>query len=127
MSRVPFFCLKCYKRHKSWKIWKFVSYISLKYFKGVLSGLGQFLSTESPLKMIKNAFYFTLKALFVLKISFVLTFRSYICSLLDGKNDSLLVAEIARCKNSLGTHFKFRSLLLVAEVDYRKTIFRYSL
>ena len=25
-------------------------------------------ATESPLKMIKNAFYFTLKALFVLKI-----------------------------------------------------------
>ena len=37
-------------------------------FKGSLSGLGQFWATESPLKMIKNAFYFTLKALFVLKI-----------------------------------------------------------
>ena len=28
----------------------------------------KFLSTESPLKVIKNAFYFTIKALFVLKI-----------------------------------------------------------
>ena len=28
----------------------------------------QFLIPESPLKMMKNAFYFTLKALFVLKI-----------------------------------------------------------
>ena len=37
-------------------------------FKGALSGLRQSLATESPLKMIKNAFYFTLKALFVLKI-----------------------------------------------------------
>ena len=37
-------------------------------FKGALSGLGQFLATESPLKMMKNAFYFTSKALFVLKI-----------------------------------------------------------
>ena len=36
--------------------------------KGALSGLRQFLATESPLKMMKNAFYFTLKALFVLKI-----------------------------------------------------------
>ena len=36
--------------------------------KGVLSGLRQFFATESPLKMMKNAFYFTLKALFVLKI-----------------------------------------------------------
>ena len=37
--------------------------------KGALSGLRQFLATEKPLKMMKNAFYFTLKALFVLKIS----------------------------------------------------------
>ena len=37
-------------------------------FKGVLSGLRQFLTTESPLKMMKNAFYFTSEALFVLKI-----------------------------------------------------------
>ena len=32
-------------------------------FKGALSGLRQFLATESPLKMMKNAFYFTSKAL----------------------------------------------------------------
>ena len=33
------------------------------------------MATESPLKMMKNVFYFTLKTLFVLKIlSFVLTF-----------------------------------------------------
>ena len=38
------------------------------YIRGALSGLRQFLATESPLKMIKNAFYLTLKALFVLKI-----------------------------------------------------------
>ena len=36
--------------------------------KGALSGLIQFLATESPLKMMKNAFDFTVKALFVLKI-----------------------------------------------------------
>ena len=40
----------------------------LKLFKGALSGLRQFLATESLLKMMKNAFYFTSKALFVLKI-----------------------------------------------------------
>ena len=39
-----------------------------KLIKGALSGLRQFFVTESPLKMMKNAFYFTLKALFVLKI-----------------------------------------------------------
>ena len=37
-------------------------------FKGALSGLRQFLEIESPLKMMKNTFYFTSKALFVLKI-----------------------------------------------------------
>ena len=36
--------------------------------KGTLSGLRHFLATESPLKMMKNAFYFTTKVLFILKI-----------------------------------------------------------
>ena len=35
--------------------------------KGALSGLRRFLATEDPLKMMKNAFYITSKALFVLK------------------------------------------------------------
>ena len=38
------------------------------HIKGALWGLRQFLITESPLKMKKNVFYFTLKVLFVLKI-----------------------------------------------------------
>ena len=37
-------------------------------FKGLLLGLRQALNIESPLKMVKNAFYFILKALFVLEI-----------------------------------------------------------
>ena len=41
---------------------------SFLYLKGALSGLRQFLATESALKMMKNAFYFTSKAPFVLKI-----------------------------------------------------------
>ena len=40
----------------------------IKYFKDALLGLRQFLATESPLKMMKNDFYFTSKALFVHKI-----------------------------------------------------------
>ena len=39
-----------------------------KIFKGALSGLRQFLETESPLKVIKNTFYFTAKVFLVLKI-----------------------------------------------------------
>ena len=41
---------------------------SKSILKGAFSGLRQFLTFESPLKMMKNAFYFTLKARFVLKI-----------------------------------------------------------
>ena len=45
------------------------------YFLISLSGLRQFLANERSLKLIKNAFYFILKGLFVLKIKiFVLTF-----------------------------------------------------
>ena len=36
--------------------------------KGALSGLRQFLTTESPLKMMENTSYLSSKALFVLKI-----------------------------------------------------------
>ena len=36
--------------------------------KGTLSGLGQFLVTEGSLNLVANAFYFTLKARFILKI-----------------------------------------------------------
>ena len=46
--------------------------------KSALAGLRQVLATGSPLEMMKNAFYFTLKALFFLKILdlkiFILTF-----------------------------------------------------
>ena len=38
------------------------------YVKGALSGLTKILAAESYLKMMKNAFYFTLKVLFVLRI-----------------------------------------------------------
>ena len=36
--------------------------------KDALSSLKQFLTAESPLKLMKNVFYFTLKALLILKI-----------------------------------------------------------
>ena len=42
--------------------------MQLRKFKGALSGPRQVFATESPLKMMKNALYFTSKALFVLKI-----------------------------------------------------------
>ena len=47
--------------------------------KGELSGLRQFSATVSPLKMMKNAFYFTLKAFFVFKILQFLSWRFLSC------------------------------------------------
>ena len=44
------------------------SYFFFAKIKGALSGLRQFLAAQSPLKKMKNYFYFTSKALFVLKI-----------------------------------------------------------
>ena len=49
-------------------MWFFARFRTICTIKGALSGLGQFLATESPLKMMKNAFYFTWKAPFVLTI-----------------------------------------------------------
>ena len=44
---------------------RFIVVLKLLMFKGALSDLRQILATESPLKMMKNAFYFTSKAIFL--------------------------------------------------------------
>ena len=52
--------------------------------KGALPGLKQFWATRSPLKFMKNNFYFTLKALFVLKMfTFLSRFFGYVEKRLD--------------------------------------------
>ena len=43
-------------------------YTGRQVLKGAMSGLRQLPATENFLKMMKNAFYFTLKSIFVLKI-----------------------------------------------------------
>ena len=48
--------------------------------KGTLSGMRQFFATENPLEMMKNAFYFTLKALIIYK-----TFKFLYCFFSDLK------------------------------------------
>ena len=64
--------LRCLHNNSTIRIPRFqnkaVLYFICYLVKGALSGLRQFLATKSPLKMSKNALYFTLKALFVLKI-----------------------------------------------------------
>ena len=53
--------------------------------KGALSGFKNFLATESPLKVIKNTFYLTLKSIFVLKIF------KFLCDLLVMKRNSRII------------------------------------
>ena len=52
------------------KLWNLLptSIKTSAYLRGALSCLRQFLGTENPLKMIKHAFYFTLKPLSILRI-----------------------------------------------------------
>ena len=57
--------MDCINERKLWIVYK--DNIS-SCFKGALSGLRQFLAIKSPLKMMKNAFCFTSKGLFILKI-----------------------------------------------------------
>ena len=59
----------------------------LSKLKGVLSGLRQILAIESPLKMMKNAFYFTSKVHFVLKIfKFLSWLFGHVAKRLDKKD-----------------------------------------
>ena len=53
-------------------------------FKGALSGLELFLATKSPFKMMKYAFYFMLKVLFVIKI---FKFLSRVFGLVEKRRD----------------------------------------
>ena len=55
------------KQRKSTK--PYLSQYNANSVKGAFSGLRQFLASESTLKIRKNTFYFTLKVLFVRKIS----------------------------------------------------------
>ena len=56
----------------------------LSNIKGALLGLRQYLVHDSPFKMMKIAFYFTLKALFVLKI---FKFLSYLFVHVEKRTD----------------------------------------
>ena len=60
------------------------------YLQGPLSGLRQFLTIESPLKMMKNTFYFMLKVLFVLEIS---TFLSWIFGYVEKRLDKKVMVN----------------------------------
>ena len=56
--------------------------------KGALSGLRQFLATERSLKMVKNDFYFTLKALLILEIKFLFWIFGHVGKRLNKKAEA---------------------------------------
>ena len=75
--------------------------------KGTLSGLRQFLATESPVKVMKNTFYFISKALFVLKIfEFLSQHFGHVAKRLDKKNkaDFKFYDVTAWLTNNYNTH-----------------------
>ena len=60
---------------------------SCRSFKDARSGQRNILATEIPLKMLKNAFYFTSKAIFVFKIFKFLSWRfRHVVERLDKKD-----------------------------------------
>ena len=89
-------------------------FLALKFkdnpFKGAHSGLRSFLATESPLKVMENVFYFTSKALFVLKIFEFLSwlFGHVVAKRLDQKdNVNVKLYDVtAWLTNSCNTHIQ---------------------
>ena len=87
------------------------------FFKGAPSGLRQFLATESLLKIMKNAFYFTLKAFFVPKIfKFLSWFFGHVVKLLDYKDKAnFKIHDVTTwLTNNCKAH--------IAEEEYQKNI-----
>ena len=85
-----------YTLQQTWKIsaaglFKYVCFFVITRYervKGALSSLKQFWATESPLKMMENAFYFTSNVLFALKIfKFLSGHFGHISKQLDQKDE----------------------------------------
>ena len=82
-------------------------HICFDNFKGALSDLRQFFSTESTFKMMKNAFYFTSKALFVFKIfKFLSSNFGHVAKRVDKKSKTNFKFSnvTAWLKNNLNKH-----------------------
>ena len=76
------------------------------FFEGTLSGLRQFLVTESPLKMIKNT-YFSLKAPFLLKIfKFTSLFFGHVAKWLDFKICDVIAELTNNCNKHIDQYLK---------------------
>ena len=89
-------------------IWDHYTAQKMKFsIKGTHSGLRQFLAAERPLEMMKNAFCFTSKGLFVLKIFKLLSWHfGHVAKRLDKKDkvNFKFFDVTAWLKNNCDTH-----------------------
>ena len=74
--------------------------------KGALSDLKSFLATESPLKTMKNAFYFFLKAHFVLIFKFLSSFFGYEEYIVNFKICGVATWETHNCNACIDQYLK---------------------
>ena len=85
---LSFLLLKIFRNGVSFLLSSIVNCLEdLSQIKGALSGLRQFLATESPSRTIRNSFYFTSKALSFLKIfKFLSWLFGHVAKRLDKKD-----------------------------------------
>ena len=90
--------------------WSEQTNVQIKWIKGPLSGLRQFPTIESPLKIMKNAFYFILKALFVLEI---FTYFSWLFGYIEKRLNKKALVDFKICgvtdwtRNNYNTHISY--------------------
>ena len=77
-----------------WRKLQKVKAINKDIIKGPIPCLRQFLKNENPLKMMKNAFYFMLKTLFVLGI---ITFLSWLFGYAEKRLDMKTTVNFKTC------------------------------
>ena len=82
-------------------------YFRILHIKGAFSDMRHFLATNSPLKLIKNAFYFTLKTFFFFKIfKFLSGLSDYVEKRLNQKDKvNFKTFDVKNCEtNNCNTH-----------------------
>ena len=102
--------------------------IVFRDFKGTPLGLRQILATESPLRMMKNAFYFTFTALFVCDIfQFLFCIFVHVRRNLDKKGKvNLHKKSCTKCGGETSLKFIFKRSKLSISL-YQQSEFSYSL
>ena len=101
-------------------------------FTGALSGLRQFLAPESLLKLMKNAFHFNSKALFVLKIfTFLSWLFVHVAKRLDYKDKvNFKIYDITpwltdNCNTHIPQYLEVKTMKFGQSIEYNITLEAY--